>query len=262
MPVVKVNGVNINYKVEGQGEPLVMVMGFAGDQRGWRYQIPAFKKHYQVITFDNRGVGKSDKPQGPYTIGMMAKDTVCLMDYLGIKQAHIMGVSMGGYMAQEIASNYPEKVTKLILGCTQANPVNGTTAETLEAWSWPIRKLIARVFDLSVDRRLNRLIFMPIIKFRCRRMDESAARGLLGQKEACAGFNGLEKLKHIQAPTLVIVGTNDRVIMPTSSELMAKEIPLARLVTIKNGSHLVFQEASKTFNNEVLNFLKSTEVIN
>ena len=109
MPVAKVNGININYKIYGQGEPLVMIMGLSANQSGWVTQIGFFKKHYKVITFDNRGVGKSDKPIGSYTTKIMADDTIGLMDHLGIDKANFMGVSMGGMIAQEIAINYPRE---------------------------------------------------------------------------------------------------------------------------------------------------------
>jgi 3-oxoadipate enol-lactonase len=89
MPAAKVNGININYKIEGQGEPLVMIMGLSADQGDWVFQVPLFRKYYRVITFDNRGIGKSDKPEGAYSTKMMAEDTIGLMDCLGIEKAHI-----------------------------------------------------------------------------------------------------------------------------------------------------------------------------
>ena len=82
MPMANVNGININYTVEGQGEPLVMINGAGADQSNWKYQTGLFKKYYRIVTFDNRGIGKSDKPTGPYTTSMMAKDTIGLMDHL------------------------------------------------------------------------------------------------------------------------------------------------------------------------------------
>lgn len=115
MPKAKVNGININYRVQGKREFLVLIMGYSGDQTGWIFQTSAFKKYYCVITFDNRGVGKTDKPGGAYSTKMMADDTVGLMDHLGIKKAHVLGVSMGGMTAQAVAVNYPERINKLVL---------------------------------------------------------------------------------------------------------------------------------------------------
>jgi pimeloyl-ACP methyl ester carboxylesterase len=115
-------------------------MGLGGSKSGWRFQIPTFKKHYRVITFDNRGAGNSDKPKGPYSITQMADDTVTLMDHLGIAKAHIIGVSLGGMIAQEVAINHPERVSKLVLGCTYAciDEANGRTPE----WDKAINEFI------------------------------------------------------------------------------------------------------------------------
>ncbi|MCK5654501.1 MAG: alpha/beta fold hydrolase, partial [Dehalococcoidia bacterium] len=120
MPKAKVNEVNIDYAVHGQGEPLVLIQGLGGPRSGWIFQTRAFGKYYRVITFDNRGVGKSDKPGGSYTVRTMADDTIALLDYLGVDKAHVLGISLGGMIAQEIAINYPERVRKLILACTAA----------------------------------------------------------------------------------------------------------------------------------------------
>jgi len=121
MPEARINGISINYSVEGKGEPLFLIMGFSGSKMAWYFQRRAFRKHFQVVTFDNRGVGESGKPAGPYSMQMFVDDTVGLMDHLGIEKAHILGVSMGGMIAQHIAISHPERVRKLVLGCTFAS---------------------------------------------------------------------------------------------------------------------------------------------
>ena len=103
MPMAIANGISINYRVGGQGEPLIMISGLGANQGAWRFQTGFFKKYYRTITFDNRDVGKSDKPAGDYTTSMMADDTVGLMGQLGIEKAHVLGHSMGGMIAQESA---------------------------------------------------------------------------------------------------------------------------------------------------------------
>lgn len=118
MPMAKVNGINVDYRVEGQGEPVIMIGGLNSNKGAWRYQTRVFKKYYRVITFDNRGAGKSDKPLGPYTIKMMAEDTIGLMDHLNVEKAHVLGYSLGGMIAQELAISYPKRVDKLVLGRT------------------------------------------------------------------------------------------------------------------------------------------------
>jgi pimeloyl-ACP methyl ester carboxylesterase len=262
MPLAKVNGININYTVKGYGEPLVMIMGIGGDQSAWKHQISAFKKHYQVITFDNRGVGKSDKPQGSYSPTLMAEDTIQLMDFLKIEKAHILGMSMGGLIAQEIAINYPERILKLILASTfarQDNAANGSTPEMLAVMELPSKQMINRFLDACFNKFFNRFVLVPLIKFQARRrIKEQELTGIKGQLDSAKSYDSLDRLPLIKAPTLVLVGTKDRVVKPESSNTIAQKIPNARLVKIDKGSHLIGWEMSKVFNKEVLDFLKST----
>jgi pimeloyl-ACP methyl ester carboxylesterase len=179
MPIAKVNGININYKVRGEEEHLILISGYGTDQTaGWLFQTPAFKKHYRVITFDNRGAGKTDKPSGAYSIKMMADDTVGLMDYLGIEESHILGISMGGMIAQVIAINYPERINKLILASTFArmDESSGFSAEFYkliglgdsytddDTRSVPIHKIADILTSLALNKALYRTILLPLAK--------------------------------------------------------------------------------------------------
>ena len=115
---VESNGQKLYYEIHGEGEPLLLIMGLGGDATGWMLQIPALSKHFKVVAFDNRDVGRSSLAKGSYSIADMAEDTAGLMDALGIKKAHILGGSMGGAIAQELVLRHPDKVRKLILACT------------------------------------------------------------------------------------------------------------------------------------------------
>jgi len=268
MPKAKVNGININYRAQGKGEPLVLIQGAYADQNGWIFQTGAFRKHYRVITFDNRGVGKSDKPSGAYSSKMMADDTVGLMDHLGIKKAHILGISMGGMIAQQITLNYPDRLNKLILGCTLATNDNlsGLTAEVLKAVETQEKQIADNKKRMSIfqyldvllpfafNGRLYRTAFVPIAKIQARL---NGGTGLLGQFQVALGHNTLDSLHTIKVPTLVIAGTKDRVVKPSSSEVMEKLIPNAKLVKVEGGSHSFFFEMSGRFNKEVLDFLRA-----
>ena len=268
MPKAYANGININYKVQGQGKPLVLIMGYSGDQTGWMFQTRTLKKHYRVVTFDNRGVGKTDKPSGTYSMRMMADDTIGLMDHLGIDRAHLLGVSMGGMIAQELAINYPERVEKLILGCTAAgrSESSGIAPELPralgfeedytddDARSVPVFKLVDTLVSLSLNKCLYRMIFLPLLKIQVRR---TGITGLAAQLEAVLGHDTFDRLQTVDAPTLVITGTADKAIMPSSSEELAKGIPNAKLVKVDGGSHAFFIEMRGEFNREVLDFLRS-----
>ena len=124
MPHLQSNGVSLYYEEHGSGEPLLLIMGFTVSSIGWHWNIPAFAQSFRTIAFDNRGVGQSDKPDEPYSMAMFADDTAGLLDGLGIEQAHIFGISMGGMIAQEFALRHPGRVTSLTLGCTNCGGEN------------------------------------------------------------------------------------------------------------------------------------------
>ena len=259
MPLAKLDGINISYKIEGQGEPLIMIMGFTASRSGWVSQTPYFRKYYKVITFDNRGVGKSDKPPGPYSTKMMAEDTIKLMDYLGIEKANIMGASMGGMIAQELAINYPQRVIKLVLACTYAyqdrtrsdNPEQAKLAQVTPD------KMANAMIRLAFNNPFYRFTFGIVAGIQSKFIGASERRGISGQADACLKHNTLERLPLITAPTLVIVGTEDKIINPVSSEILASKIPNAKLVKLEGGSHSFTLEMSNIFNRDVLNFLKN-----
>ncbi len=264
MPWARVNGIGIDYKVEGQGDPVLFVSGLGEGRGGWILQTRTLRKHFTCITFDNRGVGKSDRPPGPYTIRMMADDAAALLEFLGIRKAHVVGVSMGGMIAQELALNYPEKVDRLVLACTFARPegLDGRTS-TPEAAIQDYRKepldeaskrrMDAAIVDLAFNKWYYRVLLVPIAKVALR---FSPAGGRSSQLEACLTHDTVERLHCITAPTLVITGTDDRLIRPSSSDLIASLVPTARLIKLQGGGHALPIEMSGAFNRELLSFLR------
>jgi 3-oxoadipate enol-lactonase len=258
MSTAAVNGIKINYKIDGQGYPLVMIMGYSSPRNGWSSQVPFFKKPFKVVTFDNRGVGKSGKPAGPYTTRMMADDAIALMDYLGIKKAHIIGASMGGMIAQELAINYPERVSKLVLACTYCckQGESGDTKEQAELIKLPPKKMPAAMAKLACNKPFYKFMVGTLAAIQLNFMSAAASVGIQGQTAACNNHNTIDRLSAIKAPTLVIVGTEDHLITPTSSNVIAQRIPGAKLVKVAGGSHIFFIENKKEFNRQVLDFLK------
>jgi pimeloyl-ACP methyl ester carboxylesterase len=266
MPKTIVNGVNIYYRVQGKGEPLILIMGLGGECGDWVLQACTFKKHYRVITFDNRGVGKSDKPSEPYTVKTMADDTVGLMDYLGVDKAHVLGVSMGGMIAQEVAINHPERVGKLILVSTTAgrDEKSGHSPELLKAMGLKEGFSDEDIKGVDIGKVMTSLnahafssgaIKTVAVPFCWVRMKLFGIKGLKGQFEAVMTHSTLGRLHTIKAPTLVIAGTEDRIVPSRSSDVLASRIPNARLVKIEGGSHTLLAEKRGRFNREVLDFL-------
>lgn len=259
MPIAKVNGINICYKIVGEGDPLVMIMGLGSNQNNWRFQIPSFKKFYRIITFDNRGAGNSDKPKGPYSIRQMADDTIGLMDHLGIMKAHVLGTSLGGMIAQEIAINYPERVLKLVLGCTFAcqDEDNGGTPQWDKSMDEFINNHKIPSVKLACNTLLYRILGLFLLRMLYGSMEDKDRAGFIAQNEASQKHYTKDRLSLIIAPTLIIVGTGDKAILPGSSDTMAKLIPNAKIAKIQNGSHLLMIEHRGRFNKEVLDFLKN-----
>ena len=266
--MANVNGINLSYTARGEGEPLVMINGANEVQGNWRRQIGPFKKHFRMITFDNRGVGKSGKPPGPYTTRMMAEDTIGLMDFLAIQKAHVLGVSMGGMIAQEVAINQPERVNKLVLGSTFArrDEMSGFSPAIDAAWEAyeksphdeaSLRRFGSAVMSPAINNWSNRVFLIPLMKIAIRFASVKSFGRALEQWDAILTHDAADRLGMIKAPTLVICGTEDRSVRPTSSDVIARLVPRAKLVKIADGSHSLYMEKSGEFNNQVLDFLSN-----
>lgn len=269
MPKAKVNDVELFFKIHGDGFPLLLIMGFGGGGDAWFFQTRAFKKYYKVIVFDNRGMGKTQRSPAPYTIKTMADDAAGLLKHLGIEKAHVLGMSLGGRVAQEIAITYPDMVEKLILVCATSKDEDSATPGMLEALdvkegdtkvdfrSIDFRKAYSKIVSLAYNKTLYRTIFVPLAKLQSRRIDIEAQLELM---EAGVGHNTLDRLHTIKAQTLVMTGTEDRIVYPKASEEIASKIPNAKLVKLEGGSHALFFEMQGKFNKEVLDFLRDNSI--
>lgn len=267
MPKASVNGIDMYYEARGQGKPLILITGLGADHGSWFSQIPRFKKYYQVVTFDSRGIGKTEDPPEPYSLKTMADDAVSLMDILALDRAHILGQSLGGLVAQEIAINYPERVDKLILASTttgegsmdEAHPELMTAfgvkegSNQIHARDIDVRRSASTMISLSFNKWYYRIIMLLLARFY---MKPGAFDGMVGQLEAVAQHSTVDRLHMVQSPTLVITGTADRIVPPQSSEVIASRIPGARLVMVEGGSHAFHIEMRGRFNREVLDFLR------
>ena len=266
MPIAKVGEINLCYEVHGKGQPLILINGFGGTQNALFAMVRAFGKHYRVVTFDNRGSGGSDKPTGPYNVHTMAGDTIRLMDFLGIEKAHLVGMSMGGMIAQEMAIDHPQRVAKLILCSTSAGgqPFRELWFDLIEAsnrgWNRSrselaevdLRKLIIYGHSRLFNRPFNRLVVASLFRLLLRL---GMTKVPVGQLEAMMSHDALERLDRIQAPTLVLAGAKDGLMPPHSGEVLASGIRSAKLVIIEGGAHAWQGDMPGRFNREVLSFL-------
>jgi pimeloyl-ACP methyl ester carboxylesterase len=265
MPTTLVNGIKLYYEVHGQDKPLILIQGLGGRHQAWFFQVRAFKKHFQVVTIDNRGIGKSSQiSREPYTIKVMADDVIGLMDHLSIDKAHILGLSLGGMVAQEIAISYPHRVDKLILCSTFASReehddtpdvirnVLEVESSGVDSMSLDWREFISSFISLSFNKRPYRMFFNLLSRFGIK---STHIQGYLGQIGAVRDYETKSRLHLIHSPTLVITGTEDKLVASRFSEMIASRIPHARLVEVSGGSHAFFIEMSDRFNREILDFL-------
>ncbi len=268
MPKTEVNGINVYYEVHGRGEPLFLIAGMGADHRSWFPQVTAFGRYFKVITFDGRGIGKTDRPRELYTFEVLANDVVGLMDRLSLDSAHVLGESLGGIVAQETAIDFPQRVRKLILANTsvgtgvemQLHPdlvksygqPEGSTQGEFDPSKVDIGKAMRAMIGLSFNSRLYRLAMTLMATFYVR---PSTFKGMAEQIKAISSHSTLDRLHLIKSPTLVITGTADRIVPPSMSDILATRIPNARLVKVEGGPHALHVEMRRTFNKEVLDFL-------
>jgi pimeloyl-ACP methyl ester carboxylesterase len=278
MSTATVNGIELFYEVHGSGDPLLLIMGLAADSAAWAFQVPEFSQHYRTITFDNRGVGRSAKPTGAYTIHQMADDAVGLLDVLDVRRAHVVGVSMGGMIAQELVLRHPERVRGLVLACTYPEPdadIENMRKFSLTQFGGTVTASGEMRIDLTTVNPLMLLQHMLPMVFNPEFLQKELPKllqvfggalqygfsleAILGQIQAVMTHRATDRLHQITAPTLVITGDADRLVPPANSDVLAKLVPGARLVKVPGGSHGFNFEVPDVFNREVLSFLASVE---
>lgn len=255
--------VELFYEEHGDGEPLILIPGLAAGRWIWFKQVPQLSEQFRVITFDPRGIGRSPLNSEPLTIPLLADDVAVLLQRLGIKRAHILGASFGGFVAQEFALAHPEMSRTLVLSCTSFGGPRHVAPpmETLMA--------IASTNGFNTEERIRRILLPAfssdfardhpegvdqIVKLRL--SGAVTAEAYRAQLMSAARFNAEPKLGDIKATTLVISGDADAIVPVQNSRNLAAEIPGAELRIIEGGSHLFFIERPEEFNRRVIEFLK------
>lgn len=266
MPQIHANGINLHYEIQGSGEPLVLIAGIGYDAWMWHKMAPGLAEHFQVITFDNRGAGLSDKPTGAYTAQLLAADTAGLMDALGLPKAHIMGHSMGGFIAQALVLDHPERVDRLILSATNFGgphhiPITPQAIQVLTDLSGdPIDRLrrgilisCAPGFPQAHPQLLEEWVAYRVshpLDVAGYQSQLSIGLSLIPEP---ASFE--KRLAEVRAPTLILFGEYDRVVPPENAHLLAQQIPHAEVVILKNAGHFFPFETPEQANQAVTGFL-------
>jgi len=265
MPIVRANGVVLKYEIKGRGEPLVLISDLGSDMTTWGLQVAEFAYDNFVISFDNRGVGGSDAPDGPYSVEMLAQDTLALMDVLGVEQAHVLGTSLGGMVGLEMAVSRPNRVRSLTLAAT--------SARMTQRWRFVMETALSAAAK-GVDQETITRFLLPwtysdhmlmggkrlegLVKARAVRARQQSFQALASQIAACSSFNGAEMLGKVRAPTLVIAGKHDLLTPIYCSEELVHGIAGARL-EILEGGHGLHTEAAEAFNVAVMRFLREVD---
>jgi 3-oxoadipate enol-lactonase len=261
MPNTQNQGVNIYWDEQGQGAPILLIMGLGYPSQMWYRTRPLLAERYRTIALDNRGVGRSDMPPGPYPILVMAEDAAAALDAAGVDSAHVYGVSMGGMIAQEFALQFPHRVRSLILGCTAAG---GPTAVRAEP---EVTQLLMSRGQMTPEQAAEAAV--PFIYDsgtpRARIDEDLAARkdwlvrpeAYINQLMGILAWEAYSRLERIDVPTLVIHGEADRLVPPANGKLIAARIPGAKLVLIPNAGHIFSTDQPDAAHRPVLEFLNS-----
>jgi pimeloyl-ACP methyl ester carboxylesterase len=240
------------YEMKGEGFPLVMIIGFGVNLDYWNTRmIEELSKNFKTVVFDNRGTGRTDVSDKEYTIKLFADDTAGLMNALGISKAHILGWSMGGMIAQELALNYPEKVAKLVLYSTSCGGAKSVPMSQ-EASGMFMRFFAGGMSAEEAARMVIRLNFtndfidnnpdfVNLMIERILRIPASRET-LMRQMTAIRNFSAFDRLSGIKAPTLVLSGKRDIVIPPENGSILVKAIPNARLACLEKSAHALTED--------------------
>ena len=263
MPTIQTTRLKMYYETHGEGEPLLLIRGLGSTCDGFKAQVDGLSPHFRVISFDNRCVGRTDQPQEAFTIADMADDTAALLDALEVESADVFGVSLGGMVAQEFVLRHPNRVRKLVLACTHAGPRTATRAP-----EWAME-----IFNESVNKpRANALRSSVPILFSKKTVAENSQlvedtlavmennnqpkSSYLLQLGAVMKHDTIDRLHQITHPTLVMTGSEDTLVDPGNSRLIAEHIPGAKLIEFPQTGHVFFTEKPEDVNGVLIDFFK------
>ncbi len=253
----------ITWERRGAGAPLLLIHGLGYARWGWEPVLPGLTDQFDVILFDNRGIGESDAPPGPYTAFEMAGDAVRVLDEAGVERAHVVGTSLGGMVAQELALAYPERVDRLVLACTtpggpKAHPMPQVTVElmieaaTLEP-AVALRRFVENALAPATVAAQPELVDRIMAH---RLATAQAPVAWAAQASAGATFDAYDRLGGVTTPTLVQHGDEDVVVDPRNADLLVGLLPDARLERFPGTGHVYFWEAPEQFVASVAAFLE------
>ncbi len=258
MPYVVSEGTRLYWEEHGSGPPVLLIMGLSFTHEMWFRVLPAVAGRYRAILFDNRGMGSSDCPRGPYSIRQMARDAIQVMDAAGVAQAHVVGASMGGMIAQELTLRSPERVRSLVLGSTTYSGLLGEWPHFRHRprFNWASATRVER------ERALRSLLYAestPVERIeedlRVRCQCAWSNKGFWNQFAGILMWNSYRRLPRIQAPTLVLHGEEDHLVPPRNGKVVASRISGARFHLLPKAGHILITDQPEASTELLLNFL-------
>jgi pimeloyl-ACP methyl ester carboxylesterase len=255
--------VKIAWERHGAGDPVLLIHGLGYARWGWEPVLPGLAERFEVLLHDNRGIGESDAPPGPYTAAEMAADAIQVLDEAGVERAHVVGTSLGGMIAQELALAHPERVDRLVLACTtpggpRVQPMPDVTVRLLAQAAGlepavALRRFVENALAPATVARRPELV-ERIMEHRLATAQAPAAWA--AQAAAGATFDAYERLGGLRSPVLVQHGSRDVVIDPRNGDLLADLLPDAQLERFDGCGHLFFWEEPARFVSSVTAFLE------
>jgi len=250
MPFAAVNGLQLWFERRGTGPRLLVIPGSGADLRVGSSGAP-LEDRFDVLTYDQRGLGRTSKPAGPYAMADYANDAAALLDVVGWDRCHVLGISFGGMVAQELAIRHPERVERLVLACSSSGGGGGASAPLHEYLDWPLDRRVAvqlEVLDRRHDHVWRAVHPEEVAAFRARleraaERDEETLRGARLQLAARAGHNTFDRLDLIEASTLIAAGRFDGQAPPENQRSLLQRIPAARLEYFEGGHGFIREDA-------------------
>jgi len=265
LPKITIGSLRIHWESYGEKTPLLLISGVSGGTWSWEESIEAWSPHFRVIVFDNIGAGRSSKPNHPYTIEEMADHAAAVLDAAGVTRAGVAGLSMGGMIAQKLALRHPDRVHRLVLGCTHCGGSKRIPPNPNVIQQFANNKGLSP--EEIIDKNLTLLVTPQFLKSgsgALKRYKERLLKApiqpdyaLKRQLDAISGFDACERIGNIQVPTLILTAEHDMLVPPENGRLLSIHIPDAVEKSFAGAGHLIYLECAQDFQETVMKFFRN-----
>lgn len=265
MPRTTFGDLSIHWESYGEKEPLLLISGVSGGTWTWAESIEAWSPHFRVIVFDNIGSGRSSKPDRPYTIEEMADHAAAVLDAAGVRQTGVVGLSMGGMIAQELILRYPDRIHRLVLGSTHCGggkripPHPNVIQRFSNNKCLSQEEIVDKNLELLVTSRFRKKGSDAVKRYKERQLKAPLQPdyALKRQLEAIGAFDACERIHKIQVPTLILTAERDILVPPENGRLLYIQIPNAVKKSFANAGHLIHLECAQNFHESVIKFFSN-----